>query len=150
MFKNFEEDINAKTPSYFLKDIVGGIEIKQQKELVALGQKLKKTVRLCLHQSSDDLLQVMCIYHPEVKEIPVKKYLHQDSIYMILDGILELKLLDESFVEYEKIVLSKEAFIMYRIPKNQLYHVCMMSPAVLFLEIRNGPFIKEEQIVIER
>ncbi|MDD3465834.1 MAG: WbuC family cupin fold metalloprotein [Campylobacterales bacterium] len=147
MLDNFFLDNNAKTTSYFMNAALGGISNDDISNLIKLGNKYKETVRICLHGSADDLLQMMLIFHPVPKTINPKKYISQDSIYMILDGIISMKFFDDELKVSSTIQMSQSNNSIFRIPKNQIYKIEILSEHLLFLEIRNGPFKKEEQII---
>ena len=148
-FKKFTKDKKALSDSFFLTKLFGGISQKDQLDLIEQGDKTKETVRLCLHNSPDDLLQMMLIYHPVKKDIDTKKYISQSSIYILLEGEFIIELFDEEHKSVEIVKMDKKNTMMYRIPKNQFYKVSMISDTLLFLEIRNGPFVKEEQIILK-
>lgn len=148
MFDGFVQNAAAKTPSFFLAGGVGAISSKMQKELVELGEKTGDTVRLCLFNSPEDLLQLMVIFHPYKKNIDIQKFTEQTSIYTLIDGEFEIELLDDNFESQERIHLCKTGNVMARIPSGRYYKMRILSDTLLFTELRNGPYKKENQIIV--
>lgn len=148
MFKGFNQNTSAKTPSFFLSDGFGGISAEAKKDLIDLGKRTNDTVRLCLFNSPDDLLQLMLIYHPYKKNIDIQKFIEQTSIYMLVEGEFEIELFDDSLTTIKTEYISKTGNIMFRIPNGVYFKMRIISDSLLFMEVRNGPYKKEKQIII--
>ncbi|KGT36202.1 WbuC family cupin fold metalloprotein [Campylobacter fetus] len=143
-FINFEQDQKALTPSFFSGD--SGIINKDDIEnLKTYALNNKTTARLNLFSSSDDILQYMLICHPSKKDIKCKKFKNQTSIYTIIEGEIEFNLYDNDLNLEKSFILGKYNFSI-RIPKNKFYKFIMKSDLAVFIEIRNGPYIKENKV----
>ncbi|AGZ82395.1 WbuC family cupin fold metalloprotein [Campylobacter fetus] len=140
-------DKNAKTPTFFIGEC-GSISEKDINELKKYALKNNTTARLNLFSDSTDLLQYMLIFHPYKKDIRYQKFTEQSSIYMALDGNFSITLYNDDMSVQNKTILGKNLISALSIPKNTFYKMEMISDQLLFIEIRNGPFKRENQIII--
>ncbi|EEP0885868.1 WbuC family cupin fold metalloprotein [Campylobacter fetus] len=140
-------DKNAKTPTFFIGEC-GSISEQNINELKKYALKNNTTARLNLFSDSTDLLQYMLIFHPYKKDIKCQKFIEQSSIYMALDGNFSITLYNDDMSINKEFVLNKKLNKTVRIPKNTFYKMEMISDQLLFIEIRNGPFKRENQIII--
>lgn len=148
VFNNFIEDENAKTKSYFSKNDFGVITQEDIRHIIKLGKKGQDTVRLSLHSSSSSLLQLMLIYHPYKKDIPIQKFIKQESIYMLVDGEFKIELLNNKYEITSESYFSSDKVSMCIVPKNEFYKMSILSESLLFIEVRTGPYEKNNQILI--
>ena len=114
-FTNFIEDKNANTLSFYSAKDIGFINNANIKDIITLSKKTNDTARLCLHKSSDDLLQLMLIFHPFKKDISLKKYTKQSGIYMLVDGEFLIEFYNDDKKLVNTIHLSKQTTIMCKI-----------------------------------
>ncbi|AHE94902.1 TPA: WbuC family cupin fold metalloprotein [Campylobacter fetus subsp. venerealis] len=139
-------DKNAKTPTFFIGEC-GSISEQNINELKKYALKNNTTARLNLFSDSTDLLQYMLIFHPYKTEL-THKYIAQHSIYMLLEGEFKIIIYNDDMSINKEFVLNKKLNKTVRIPKNTFYKMEMISDQLLFIEIRNGPFKRENQIII--
>lgn len=143
LFLNFEENLSAKTPSFFSKDY-GCIYAKQMQDLKEFALSNNTTARLNLFPSPQDELHFMLIFHPRKFEIPCQNFKNRHTIYMLIDGEFKLILFTEDLQIKEEFHLSKTGILVARIPKNTPYKLIMISDELMFVEIRNGAHIKKD------
>lgn len=128
----FTPAMNAKTPSFFALQEFFGISKEMQASLLKLGVECKDSVRYCLHNSPEDPVHLMLIYHPYKKEIPQQIFEHTDSYYLLEEGAFKLTNLDTN----TEIVLSKEQCKIAKIAKGVRYQMEILSDTLLFIEVR--------------
>jgi len=146
----FQADANAKTLSLFATAAHASLSREAVEALVNEGKRRGETVRLCLHGSPEETLQLMLIYHPLPKKIPVQKFLTQDSIYLLMEGEFNLFLLDDGFRVQNTFHLAENDQTICKIAAGAYYKMEMVSQELLFIEVRNGPYRRENQITIDK
>lgn len=145
----YKEDLNAKTTTFFPLINFPYISTEMVLELKKIAKEKRETARICLHESSDSLLQFMLIFHPERKKINIQKFLQQDSIYMLIEGEFSISMLDENLSVLQKINFSQTSNQLFFIPKNNFYKLEIISQELLLAEVRTGPFNYANQIIIK-
>ena len=146
--ENFTQDLDAKTLSFYAKNSLGLIQEKDIKEIIKLSIKTQDTARLCLHNSTESMLELMLIYHPFKKKIDIKKYLETPSIYMLLEGEFVLEFYNENKELTNSIHFSDDKTKIATVPMGQYYKMIILSNNLLCLEIRLGPFNRKKQIYL--
>ncbi|EKR7989896.1 hypothetical protein P9H66_001540, partial [Campylobacter fetus] len=63
----------------------------------------------------------------------------------IIEGEIEFNLYDNDLNLEKSFILGKYNFSI-RIPKNKFYKFIMKSDLAVFIEMRNGPYIKENKV----
>jgi cupin fold WbuC family metalloprotein len=147
-FENFTQDLDANTLSFYAKNSLGLIQEKDIKEIINLSIKTQDTARLCLHNSTESMLELMLIYHPFKKKSGILKYLDTPSIYMLLEGEFILEFYNESKEVTKSIHFSNDKTKIATVPKGQYYKTTILSNNLLFLEIRLGPFNRDKLIYL--
>ncbi|MDY2585309.1 hypothetical protein [Helicobacter sp.] len=130
--ENFTPAINAKTPSFFALKGFFGISKEMEQDLLKFGDSCKESVRYCLHNSPQDSLHIMLIYHPYKKAIPQQIFEHTDSYYLLEKGAFKLTNLDTN----TEIVLSQKQCKIAKIAKGVCYQMEILSDSLLFIEVR--------------
>jgi cupin fold WbuC family metalloprotein len=147
-FENFTQDLDANTLSFYANNSLGLIQEEDIKEIIKLSKKTQDTARLSLHNSAENVLQLMLIYHPFKKQIGIKKYIETPSVYMLLEGEFILEFYNESKELTNSIHFSNGKTKIATVPMGQYYKMLILSNNLLFLEIRLGPFNKNKQIYL--
>jgi len=101
----------------------------------------RKTMRICLHQDTDDLLHQMVIVHSQGNYVRPHRHPAKTESFHIIEGSLILCIFDESGLLTEQILLGeRNGILVARIAKNIYHTVVPVSDLVVFHEITNGPF----------
>jgi len=129
---NFKKNEFSKTLSYNLVDT--NIEINTE-IFDFLKKKIAQVdiVRVCLHSTSEELTQSMIIAINKTVIIAPHKNQFKNKFYHILEGEMELNLIDR-----EKITLKEGAF--FKLEKNTFASMTSLSEICIYNEIIAGPF----------
>ena len=122
-------------------------DIASLKEIAARNKR--KRVRLCCHSDMESSLHEMLIVHTRGAYIPPHKHIGKSESFHIIEGRLHVVIFCDDGTIAEVITMgafhSGERFY-YRIPENTFHSVIPISETVVFHEITNGPFIRENTI----
>tara|TARA_B100000795_G_scaffold269055_1_gene257384 strand:- start:8894 stop:9418 length:525 start_codon:yes stop_codon:yes gene_type:complete len=118
--------------------------------LINLAKKTERNrVRYCSHSSGQDALHEMFIVHP--KDAYVRPHMHLDKIesMLVIDGEVDYVTFDdtgkiENVVNMACFESSKPFYQTIR--KEKFHTLIIKSEWLVFLEITNGPFDKEDTI----
>ena len=129
--------------------VLGSEEIEKLKCL-ALKNKSKKC-RFCTHSDPSSQLHEMFIFHAKTSEVKIHKHLSRDESFLILDGEVNLNIHSED--GSIKTVINLGSFqsgkkFYYKISKNTLHSLSILSNHVIFKETTQGPFRSEDSIFI--
>jgi len=122
-------------------------DIERLKEMAA--GNLRKRVRLCCHSDSESTLHEMLIVHTRNAYIPPHKHIAKSESFHIIDGKLNVVVFNNEGSILEVINMSdykSGGKFFYRLPENYFHTVIPLSDSVVFHEITNGPFIREDTI----
>jgi len=112
----------------------------------------RKRVRLCAHLDAENALHEMMIVHHAGNYIPPHKHPGKSESFHMIEGVLKIVLFDDDGSILEVIKLDAggmEGSFYYRL-SNSFYHtVIPVSDIVVFHEITNGPFRREDMIFAE-
>ena len=126
---------------------VTGEDIAFLKERAAENER--KRVRLCAHPDSTDLLHEMLIIHVRNVYVPPHKHINKSESFHIVEGRLSVFLFDNEGRITETIrmgdVGSGRVFY-YRLSSSQYHSVLPESEFVVFHEVTNGPFYRQDMI----
>ncbi len=101
----------------------------------------RKTMRICLHPDTDDLLHQMVIVHSQGNYVRPHRHPLKTESFHIIEGSLMLCIFSESGLVTEQILLGESnGILVARIAKNIYHTVVPVSDLVVFHEITNGPF----------
>ena len=145
----FEINESGKSPSYHcskkINICVNKIIIKQ---LIAIFKKYKKTFRICLHNNNNAKIHCMIVIMGKKDKTKVHKHISKTEYYYIHYGKMNILALDLKKNKYEKNLIDSKSSIFCKI-NNQIYHqVVPKSDIVVFSEIRDGPFKKNDSIIL--
>jgi len=109
----------------------------------------RKTSRICLHKSTDDLLQEMVIVLNKDGYRRPHKHIDRSETICIIEGRLFLIIFDDEGKVKNKIFMDKDSDkgnIMCRLEKNIWHMVIPITEDVVFFEITKGPFDRKNNI----
>ena len=126
---------------------IGGEEINF---LIDCAKKTtRKRFRLCLNTNDKELIHEMFIVHPKNAYVRPHKHLNKTESMFVLKGKVDyLTFKDDGqikdIVQLSELGGNQKSFITLR---SDLFHTLIIhSEWLVFLEITNGPFIKEDTI----
>ena len=141
----FESDEVLYTTESLTK--VSRADIKDLKILAAKNPA--KKIRLCAHPNVEDHVHEMIIVQARGTYVRPHKHLNKSESFHMIEGQLKLVFFEESGKIKDQILLStaggKEVFY-YRLSEEWFHTVVPVSEIVVFHEITNGPFKREETI----
>ena len=123
---------------------------EELQELKKESLKLKdKSVRICLHNSPDDDLHEMLIVHKKDDYVKPHKHLNKSESFHIVEGEMDVFIFNDSGEITQKIGMgdynSGKPFC-YRLSSFKYHTVLPKTKFVVFHEVTNGPFRREETI----
>lgn len=131
----------------------GPVTVVTQKDVAFLkGQAAANSrgrVRLCAHPDSEDRLHEMLIVHTQAAYVPPHKHLNKSESFHIIEGLLTVFIFDEKGIVQEVIpmgVLESGRVFYYRLSSNIYHTIWPESEFVVFHEVTNGPFNREESM----
>jgi len=112
-------------------------------------QNPRKRIRICTHKDTNDRLHEMLIVHGRDCYVRPHKHLAKSEAFHVIEGVVDVVLLDEAGKVVEVIQMGDYASgkkFYYRLA-DPLYHTLLIrSDWVIFHEITNGPFKREDTI----
>ena len=121
--------------------------LSQMKQMAKLNTRHR--IRICTHQTIDDDVHEMIIYHPKDTYVPPHMHIGKDESFHLISGEIILIL----FNEYGKIskVLKMGEYntgntFYYKIPAGT-YHTQIFKQNTFFHEVTRGPFDKNDSII---
>jgi len=106
-----------------------------------------KKIRLCAHNSKNDLLHDMIIIHSKDTYVRPHKHLMKDESMHVLDGIMEVVVFDENGTIEDVFQMGNYSSykpFFYRMPRNTMHTVIVKLDTVVFAESTVGPFNRNE------
>lgn len=141
--QQLREDLKAKTPSFFCTEknqVIGPELVLFLKEASANAPR----ARICIHQCPEDALHQMIILHKRGEKNPVHKHLKKEETILVLEGNLIVTFFNDEGKPVESHELSPygtgKPFIL-KIGRNEWHTDESLTPVVIFLESRTGPFL---------
>lgn len=110
----------------------------------------RKRVRLCAHQDNTDLLHEMLIIHVQNTYVPPHKHVNKSESFHIIEGALSVFLFDVEGRVTETIRMGEVAsgrVFYYRLSSSIYHSVLPESEFVVFHEVTNGPFDRQDMII---
>lgn len=119
-------------------------------ELVNKAKKnIRRRSRFCAHTEESDSLHEMFIVHEKNTYIRPHKHINKTESFHLIDGEIDVILFNEDGEVLDKVCMgdykSGKTFF-YRIKQNVFHTLIIKSKFVVFHEITNGPFIRENTI----
>ncbi len=145
-FKEFpfiEQDINARTLSFYCKEGISRIDEGILNELRKIAVEEERSVRICLHNSSTADLHNMLICQYSNTYIRPHKHLSKSETYHIVEGEVVLFIFDDEGDVIDQVNMSLQKKILCRIERNYYHTLIPITKYVIFHESRPGPFLKE-------
>jgi len=141
-------DESARTLAFFSlkKSVTVGNSLIEELKLIS-KENNNANIRLCLHNNPEDSLHDMIIleYKDKKSREPHKHILKNETIHM-MEGEMLMLIFDDLGNLNEKILLKPEENFAYRSPRN-LHHLWLpQTDYVIYREIKQGPFNREENI----
>ncbi len=115
-------------------------------------QNPRKRIRLCAHKDTTDALHEMLIVHARDCYVRPHKHLAKSEAFHVIQGLVDIVLLDDTgrIVEVVKMGDYASGRSFYYRLADPLYHTLLIrSDHVVFHEITNGPFKREDTIFAE-
>ena len=143
---NFKKDKSGKSDAYFLKKKIKFNQIFFKKFL-KFAKRDKKNIRICCHKNINSKLHNMIniMFKINNEAIP-HKHIYKDEVYHILYGEIEVVIFNK---KKEKIILNNKNKLI-RIEKNTFHLVRSRTNVSIFHEIRQGPFLKNDSIFLNK
>lgn len=123
--------------------------------LVREGQALKGagfergTIRLCTHRTVEDPIHEMMIVHSRRSYIPPHKHLNKSESSYIIEGMADLVLFNDDGSIAQVVRMGDYASgrsFYFRLSEPIFHTMLVRSERVIFHEITNGPFRREDCI----
>ena len=145
---------NKKNPEvYHSKESFFSLNKDDINKLINLAKKNPRNrVRYCSHSSSQDTLHEMFIVHP--KDAYVRPHKHIDKIesMLVISGEVDYIMFDDNgnIDNVVKMGDFESTKPFYKTIRKDKFHTLMIkSEWLVFLEVTQGPFIKEDTIFAE-
>ena len=110
----------------------------------------RKRIRLCAHPDVNDHLHEMLIVHQAGNYIPPHKHPGKSESFHMVEGLLKIVLFDDDGTIADIIKLDskgKDGSFYYRLSKSMYHTVIPESDIVVFHEVTNGPFRREDLVI---
>jgi len=113
---------------------------------------LSKKLRICAHTNVDDPLHEMIIAHSKGNYIRPHKHLFKSESFHIVEGYMDVIIFDD-YGNVNRIIkmgeYSSNYSFFYRISFGFYHTIIPISEIVVFHEITNGPFQKDDNVWAE-
>ena len=138
---------------YHSKESFFSLSKKDVNELINLAKNTTRgRVRYCSHSSDQESLHEMFIVHPKGAYVRPHKHIDKIESMLVIDGEVDYVMFDNDgnvdnvvkMGNYE----SKKSFYQ-TIRKDKFHTLVIKSEWLVFLEITNGPFDKENTVYAE-
>ena len=143
-FKEINEEVLYTT------DRIVNISSEDIERLIAMAAgNARKRVRLCCHEDTESPLHEMLIVHTRGAYIPPHKHIGKSESFHVIKGNLNVVIFNHDGTINDVIAMGdygSGAKFYYRIPESCFHTVIPLSESVVFHEITNGPFIRENTI----
>ena len=149
--KFFRFDQSGESLAIYPKFNYLKINNKLLKDLKKISKKNNNcNLRICLHKKKKDKLQNMIVLLniDSMSKFRIHKHKFKDEIYQILDGKLKFLIFKKKKIS-KKIILQKNRNILLRLNKDYYHQTLPLTKIVIFHEIRQGPFLKNDSIFLK-
>jgi cupin fold WbuC family metalloprotein len=126
---------------------VNSADLQELKRLAVLNPS--KRIRLCAHSSVGDRLHEMFIVHAQDCYVRPHKHTEKSESMAILEGVVDVVLFDDDGTVKRVISMgaANTGLIFYqRLPKNVYHMLIIKTEFLVFHEIIEGPFSRENSI----
>lgn len=141
---DFEEDIHAKSLSFYLKD--KSVKINQSvidKLLMESANRGHCNARLCLHQSPQDSFHEMVILEYQNRYYrPHRHPEKSESIHIIRGSLGVFNFSDKGQINGCEKLMMEHSFL-FRIGSNIWHTVVPLTDYIIYLESKPGPFNRD-------
>ena len=111
-----------------------------------------KSARICLHPDESANIHEMLIYQSKCDPAIPHKHIDKDESFYLIKGKLDVIFFNKDLEIINIIKLNgfgTKGMFFCKIPKNS-YHTSIYYQDCVFLEISKGPFIKKNNIILNR
>ena len=135
----------------YSKELITKVNSRDINFLKKLSYKNKyNKLRLCVHKTTRDDLHEMLIIHGKNYYVTPHKHVHKTESFHIISGKVDLVFFDK--LGKIKNLISMGDFksglnFYYRLPRNIFHTLLIKSKILIFHEITNGPFRKNDCIL---
>jgi cupin fold WbuC family metalloprotein len=144
--------IHPVTPEVYYADetdvVVADREIIDFLKAEAARQP-RRRCRLCLHDGVDNSLHEMLIVHEKHTYVPPHKHLGKSESFHVVEGDMAVLLFGDQG-ELERVIRMSapggENVFCYRLGVPKFHSVLPLSDWVVFHEVTNGPFRREDMV----
>ena len=115
-------------------------------------QNPRERARFCSHHTGEELVHEMFIIHPQDAYVRPHKHLRKIESMMVLQGEVDYVTFDENGGIRSKISMGdfSSGKIFYNSLRREIYHTLLIrSEWLVFLEVAQGPFKKEDTLFAE-
>jgi cupin fold WbuC family metalloprotein len=147
---NFLTQNKINSEVYHSKENFFSMSKEDINKLINLAKKTPRNrVRFCSHSSDQDTLHEMFIVHPKGAYVRPHKHINKIESMLVIDGEVDYIMFDndgnvDEIVEMGG-VESKKSF--YQTIRQDKFHTLIIkSEWLVFLEITNGPFDKDNAV----
>ena len=133
-----------------------GINKKTIAKLVRIYKKYQTPFRLCLHENNDEKIHYMMIVIGKKNLANIHKHLDKDEMYFIHHGKFQIEFYENkknkeiNKKKINKVTMDKNSYQLFKLSKNNFHKTKPKSDVVIFTEIRKGPFIKNDSILLKK
>ena len=110
----------------------------------------RKRVRLNAHENIGNSLHEMLIVHKFKAYCPPHKHLNKSESFHMIEGHLKIILFHDDGTQRETIEMGgtdPQAHFFYRLSEPIFHMVIPLTEFVVFHEVTNGPFLKNESVI---
>jgi cupin fold WbuC family metalloprotein len=147
--KNFKIDKSGKSKAFFFKKIFPHVSNQIIKNLIKEYKKSNADLRLCLHNNKGSQLQ--CMINLIVKKKKYQPHYHRDSeeYYFFIKNNLKVSTFSKKIILKKNYFLTKNNFLL-KIEKNIPHITIPEKNFCIYLEFKNGPFVKSSSVIYDR
>tara|TARA_A100001015_G_scaffold180978_1_gene201450 strand:+ start:8954 stop:9493 length:540 start_codon:yes stop_codon:yes gene_type:complete len=138
--KYFLEDKKGKTRAFFIKSKKRKIDKIMIKDMIKLTKKDRSTIRLCLHQSINDLHHSMLIIDYKNNYTKPHFHLKTSETHQTLIGKLAVIIFSKTGKIIKKYVLDGKNNFLDRLEARECHLLLPLSNFVIYHETNNGKF----------
>jgi cupin fold WbuC family metalloprotein len=116
---------------------------------ISAAQNERKRIRLCTHRGVNNLLHEMLIVHEKGIYVRPHKHLLKSESVHIIEGLVDVIVFDDIGNVSDVISMgdySSRLKFYYRMPDPYYHTLLIRSDVLVFHEVTNGPFKKEDTI----
>ncbi|MEO5336316.1 MAG: WbuC family cupin fold metalloprotein [Magnetospirillum sp. WYHS-4] len=110
----------------------------------------RRRIRLCAHPGVEDSLHQMLIVHARGNYVPPHRHPGKSESYHMVEGDLDVVIFDDAGRIESHLTLGPTGSgkpFFYRLSESRFHTLIPRSDWVVFHEITNGPFRREEMVI---